>query len=146
MSPEFLESLPKVLFAATLAYAVSAFAIHYSPFPFELKPTVSRLPTPLLKQRDDENQFLIVRWMIPILVSWGFAAFFEPSWAFMLPTGVAIWTGLRVRAHLAKEVWGPTFGYIWPWTIRRPMLLFDLFTAGIAGMFLALGLFIRWGA
>lgn len=56
----------------------------------------------------------------------------DPILLFVLGGLIAIVAGLRMRQHLAKTVGLPLPWISNPWTVRWPMLLFDVWTIGVS--------------
>ena len=50
-----------------------------------------------------------------------------------LAGGAAIWGGIRVRQNLLKETGGPLpwLSFVRKWTPQWPMIIFDIWTAGL---------------
>ena len=114
--------------------------IRLRPTPFELKKRYDSLPTALREKREAVNFEIAVRTVAPVFRGVLIASLFESKWAILLPSGIAVWAGLQLRADLDKEVLCPRPWYTNMWTLRRPMLIFDIWTIGAFAVFFTLGL------
>lgn len=97
----------------------------------------------IVAAEDKDKKFgkLIMPPMIGFVVMVGLSALPDLRIFTAFASGCAIWGGIRVRQYLLNETGGP-FPWISSltiWTMKWPMLVFDIWTVGIS---LAVGCFI----
>jgi hypothetical protein len=78
---------------------------------------------------------MMVPAILGIIVAIGLNVAFGPIMIFVFGAPCAVLAGAKVRSHVRRTAGVPAAWISNSWTLRRPMLLFDVWTIGIASAF-----------